>query len=121
LRLVTTATLVAGFLLFEGLRGIAGADLPILLYGAYAAQLSLALIVFLALFRRRLSARGAIGSVVFGLAATAAYVTYAVISKDQANAYVQPPFFALVGGILGYAMCFRLPKRSDPTPKVSPP
>ena len=105
-RIVTAFSLVLGFAGFEFLHEAMGANLSILLYGAYASQLALIVVVMLALFGRRLSASAAFGSVVMGLAATLIYIIIAIGLKDP-QAFVLPPFFAISGAVVGYALFYR--------------
>jgi len=106
LRIVTIITLILGFAAYEFLRIYAGANLQTLLYGAYAAQLSLVVIVFVALYEIRISARGAIGSLSLGLTLAGLYVAFAIKVQDQ-RAFVLPPLFAIAGSVIGYAMFYR--------------
>lgn len=107
LRIITTGSLLVGFVVFEALRLAAGANLGVLLYGAYAAQLALIVVVSVALFGVRISARGAVGSVALGLAFAIVYVLFAIRVGDP-RAFVLPPLFAIAGSVLGYALFYRL-------------
>lgn len=100
-RVVTAVLLLLGFVAYEVLRQAAGANLSTLLYGAYSAQLSLIVVVLIALGRRRRSARGAFGSLIVGLVASAAATWFAVGNPDPTLA-VLPPIYAVVGGLVGY-------------------
>jgi hypothetical protein len=106
LRLITAGSLLGGFVVFQSLRRVAGASLAILLYGAYSAQLSLIVVVLVALYGIRISAHGAVGSVAAGLAFSSVYVLFAIQIQDP-QAFVLPPLFAIGGSVLGYAFFYR--------------
>jgi Na+/proline symporter len=105
-RLWTLGIVVVGLGLYPLLRFILGANLPTFLYAAYSMQLSLLVIVLLALYNKRLDGRAAVASVLCGFIATG-IAFYLAIRVPDPDAAVLPPVFAVLGATVGYAMFFR--------------
>lgn len=100
-KLVTALIVLLGMLVYPYLRIKLGANLQTVLYGAYSAQLSLFVVAILALLGRRLCARAAIASIVFGFAGTVVAVFLAIVNGSD-SAAVLPPIFAVCAAIAGY-------------------
>ncbi len=104
-RLITLALLVVGFAGYEWLRRGLGANLSTLLYGAYSAQLSLIVVVWLVLMdSNRRDARAAFASIAFGLVATAAATFGALWNINNPTLAVIQPLFATTGSVVGYLL-----------------
>lgn len=102
---VTTAVVVViSFVGYEFLRGLLDASLATVLYGAYSAQLSLIIVVLFALFQRKLSKRGAIVSIVFGLTGTGIST---ILAARTPGLSILPPLIAVGAAILGYILGYR--------------
>ncbi|MGZ8874243.1 MAG: hypothetical protein ACXW1F_04735 [Halobacteriota archaeon] len=104
-RLWTVAIMLAGLIIYPFLRYLVGTDLPTFLYAAYSMQLSLLVIVLLALYHRRLESRAAIASLLCGFGAT--LISGYLAKSGNPNFAVLPPMFAVLGSIIGYAIFFR--------------
>lgn len=102
----TVIIMVAGLGLYPLLRYGMGANLPTFLYGAYSMQLSLLVIVLLALYNKRIDGRAAFVSILGGFIATGISVWLAIRVPDP-DAAVLPPVFAVLGAVIGYALFFR--------------
>jgi Na+/proline symporter len=107
-RALSAGFLLVGFLIYEGLRSIFQANLATLLYGAYSAQLCLFLVTMLALYKRRLSARAALWSIVAGLLSATVATVIAVMKPDRPELAVVPPLFAVMGSFIGYILGYQL-------------
>lgn len=107
-RITTIAVVIIGVLLYESLRRAVGGNLSTLLYGAYSAQLSLVVVVALALIGRRRSARAALASICLGLAgalgATLTAIQPGLPPETAASLGVLPPVFAILGALAGYLL-----------------
>jgi Na+/proline symporter len=112
-RWISFGLLVAGLVMYEGLRGMFKANLPTLLYGAYSAQLSLFVVTMLALYQRRLSARAALVSIVTGLLCALISAAVAVARPDQTDLAVLPPLFAVLGSFAAYLISYQLVGRGS--------
>jgi len=82
-----------------------GATLPTVLYAAYSAQLSLFVIVLLALLNKKLEKRASLFSLCSGIVATAISFFLAVHINTPA-ASVLPPIFAVMGAMIGYIVAY---------------
>jgi len=105
-RLLSVAIVVVGFAVYEFMRRQVGANLQTLLYGAYAAQLALVVIVLFMLFGRRKSRRAAIVSLLFGFSATV-LSTFLAIKTGSDDFAVLPPLCAVFGALAGYLFAYR--------------
>lgn len=105
-RWLSVSILVLGTALYELARHVLRANLSTLLYGAYAAQLALIVVVLLMLYSTRLSGRAAIWSLLFGFLGTAA-ATYLAIRSEKPEFAVLPPLCAILGAMAGYIMFYR--------------
>jgi Na+/proline symporter len=121
-RILSAILLLLGFVVYEGLRAIFKANLPTLIYGAYSAQLSLFVCVMFALYRRRLSARAAVWSIVTGLLFALGATALAIARSEQPELAVLPPLFAVLGSTIGYVVGYKLVdyRSIAPRDKVEP-
>lgn len=106
-RLWTVAIIIFGLVVYPILRYVLGADLPTFLYASYSAQLSLLLIVMLALYGNKLSGRPAFWSLASGLGATFISFILAARIPDKPEVAVLPPLFAVLGSSIGYILSYR--------------
>jgi len=102
----TLIIVVAGLFIYPLLRQVAGANLPTFLYAAYSMQLSLVVIVLLALYNKRIDGRAAFASLLGGFIATGISLYLAIRVADP-DAAVLPPVFAVLGAVVGYVLFFR--------------
>ena len=105
-KIMTAFIVLLGMIVYPYLRIRLGANLPTILYGAYSAQLSLFVVAFLALLKKKLDAKAAVASISFGFAATLISVFFA-IQTGGAAAAVLPPIFAVSAAIAGYIFFYR--------------
>ncbi len=107
----TIRIVLGGLVAFPLLHLLFGSNLPAFLYAAYAAQLSLIVVVLLALYRRKLlQARAAYCSLGLGLLASAVGFLLALRIPDP-RLQVLPPIVAILGAAIGYILGFA-PSRS---------
>ncbi len=106
-RLWTVIIIIAGLIVFPILRHGLGSDLPTFLYASYSAQLSLLIIVMLALSGKKLSGRPALWSLASGLGAT--FISFILASRipDKPEVAVLPPIFAVLGSLIGYILAYK--------------
>ena len=106
-RLWTVCIALAGLAIYPAIRWLAGANLSTLLYASYSAQLSLLVIVLLALAKKRLSKRAAIWSLLGGFLATVVCCILAVRIPSNPQFAVLPPIFAILGAAAGYIFGYK--------------
>ena len=112
-RMVTAGILIGGFVAYHAIRSASGANIGLLLYGAYAAQLSLFWAVWFALMGSRLNAYAALMSICAGIFGTV-LVTCAAIWRDSDQYLsVMPPFFALAFSGVTYIFILRFRPQSN--------
>lgn len=102
----TLIIVLVGLAIYPMLRYLIGANLPTVLYAAYSMQLSLLVIVLLALYNKRIDGRAAFASLVSGFIATG-IALYLAIQVATPAAAVLPPIFAVLGAVVGYVLFFR--------------
>jgi Na+/proline symporter len=105
-RFWTVLIAAAGLTLYPLIRWAMGANLPTFLYSAYSAQLSLVVVVLMALLRKRIEKRAALCSLWAGFVATAIAFALALRLPDSPEAAVLPPLFACTGAAIGYVLGF---------------
>jgi hypothetical protein len=101
----TAAIVLSGIVIYPILRWKYDANLPTFLYGAYSAQLSLIAVAIIALVKRRLNARAATASILFGFAGTIVSVILAVRMPGPDTA-VLSPVFAVCASVVGYVLFY---------------
>ena len=103
----TLLIVAAGLFIYPLLRYIGGANLPTVLYAAYSMQLSLLVIILLALYNKRIEGRAAFASILCGFIATGIALVLALRVPEDPDAAVLPPIFAVLGALVGYVLFFR--------------
>ena len=114
-RVLSAGILLLGIVVYEGLRSIFKANLATLLYGAYSAQLCLFLVIMLALYKKRLSARAAFWSIIIGLASAFISTGVAILKPEQPELSVVAPLFAVLGSLIGYILGYQLVEKNQKT------
>ncbi len=104
-KVVTLLLVLTGVPAYAFLQYLTQNSIATILYGAYAMQLSLAVVVILALLRRRIESRAAMASVITGFAGTIV-ATIIAIRIPSPETFVLGPVFAVGGAIVGYILFF---------------
>jgi hypothetical protein len=112
-RVWTAVIAILGLTAYPLLRWKLNATLPTLLYVSYSAQLSLFVVVLLALLRRNLHPGAAMSSLVCGLIGCGVSLALAIRLTDRPEFAVLPPLFALVGAAAGYVLAYRPSQARD--------
>jgi Na+/pantothenate symporter len=99
----TAGIVIAGLVAYPLLRYVFGTNLPTFLYASYSMQLSLIVVVILALYNKQVEGRAAFASICGGFIMTGISL-YLAIKVPDPDAAVLPPIFAVLGAIVAYAL-----------------
>lgn len=106
-RLYTLGVTVIGVIAYYSLRYVFGVGIQTALYTFYSSQLALFPVVVVALYRKWVSARAAVASLIAGIGAT--FAAALVLPKIDPGLFLVPPLFALVVGGGTYLVAMMMP------------